>query len=182
MRIFQRPVPAAELLLVLSFTLLACKLGKSQDDPESRELPVVPSAPTATPATPPATPQVPVPVPAVPTPPPATESAAVTTGSAAKPGTTGAVNTTGTPVKPGTTGAAATTTGAASTTGTATATQAAATTTGTAQPGTTGGTVTPECLTKCAERMRKCLSEAKLGDDVSVKCSGAFQACQRDCR
>lgn len=179
MRIFQRPVPAAELLLVLSFTLLACKLGKSEDDPESRELPVVPSAPTATPATPPATPQVPVPAPAVPTPPPATEAAAVTTGSAEKPGTTGAANTTGTAVKPGTTtGAAASTTGAVSTTGT---TGTAATTTGTAQQGTTGGTITPECLSKCAERMRKCLADAKLGDDVATKCNGAFQACQRDC-
>ena len=173
MRIFQRPAPAAELVLILSFTLLACKLGKSKDDPESRELPVVDaSAPTPTPPTPPATPQVPVPVPAVPPPTTVTSGAAVTTGSAVKPaGTTGAA------AKP------ATTTGAASTVAAST-TGAAATTTGAAQAGTTTGGVVDvtACVTKCGNRMRKCLADAKLGDDVAAKCNGAFQACQRDCR
>src|SRR5688572_10887457 len=89
MRISQRTVPAAELVLVLSFTLLACKLGKSKDDPDARPLPDVPSAPAPLPATPPATPQVPVPVPAAPAPAPntTTADATATTGSAVKPAT-----------------------------------------------------------------------------------------------
>ncbi len=180
MRILQRPVPAAELLMVLSFTLLACKLGKSKDDPESRELPIVDAAaPTPTPATPPATPQVPVPVPEVPTPTTVTAGAAVTTGSAVKPATT-----TGGTVKPATTTGGtvkpATTTGSVATTST---TGSAATTTGTAQAGTTGAvTVSPQCLAKCADGLSKCLSETQLGDNVALKCRRAFQLCQRECR
>ena len=177
MRISRRPVPAAELVLVLSFALLACKLGKSKDDPDARPLPDVPSAPVPQPATPPATPQVPVPVPAAPAPAPTPADATATTGSAAvKPTTpTTPATTTGSAVKP------------ATTTGSATATS---TTGGAAKPekeddkkGTTGGTVTvsPECVSKCGNRFRECLQDAKLGDDVATKCQSALRLCQRDC-
>jgi len=184
MRISQRPVPAAELVLVLSFALLACKLGKSKDDPDARPLPDVPSAPVPTPAAPP----VPVPVPAAPAPAPTTPPAAdataatgttATTGSAAvKPvGTTGGANTTGSAVKPTSATAAATTTSTSTTGGAAKDDEKDD------KKGTTGGnlTVSPECLTKCGNRFRDCLQDAKLGDDVTTKCQGAFKACQKAC-
>jgi len=179
MRISQRPGPAAELVLVLSFALLACKLGKSKDDPDARPLPDVPSAAAPQPATPPATPQVPVPVPAAPAPAPTTPEATATTGSAAvKPaGTTGgAANTTGSAVKQTSATAAATTTSTSSTTGGATKEDDKKSTTGSGNL-----TVSPECISKCGNRFRECLQDAKLGDDVSTKCQGAFRACQRDC-
>src|SRR5687768_15656707 len=94
----QPPVPMAQLVLVLSFTLLACKLGKSEDDPESRPLPEVDgSAPAPQPATPPPAPQPAAPAPAAPAPAapaPAAQAATATTSpkqtgtTSAKPGIT----------------------------------------------------------------------------------------------
>jgi hypothetical protein len=169
MGIVQPPVPMVQLVLVLSFTLLACKLGKSEDDPE-RPLPVVDgSAPAPQPATPPPAPQPAAPVPAAPA--PAAPAPAPAAPAPAAP----------TPAAPAKAATATATTGGAST---ATTGAVAGTTSTTGAAGTTGGIAVPSaaCINKCGNAMRKCLADAKFGDDVATKCQGAFASCQKDCQ
>ena len=173
----------AAYVALLAVGLCACKLGKSEDDPESRPLPVVDSsAPTAEPPKPAEAP--PAPKAAAPPTPAATdavkdEAQAPATVSTPKAATTQAAGTSTTA------GAAKSTTAGADKSTTAGADKS---TTAGAAKGTTTGSASPSvkapsaaCLSKCVAAFQQCLAGAKLGDDIAVKCQGALKSCQADC-
>jgi hypothetical protein len=170
------------LLVLLTGALLACKLGKSDDDPETRPLPAVEgSASAPVQATPPAIPKADAPAaPAKPSEPAAPEpkqgepaasttaKQSVTTGAKAGSTTDGGSGT----AKQGQT----TTSTAEATTGTQKEPEK--------EQGTTGSIIQPpklECFQKCAEALRECAKDAQIGDDVMKKCQGAFTTCRNNC-
>lgn len=177
---FQSPVSGIRLLVVLCLPLLACKLGKSDEDPDVRPLPDVPSS-TPTP-----------PQPAAQAPPKPAEPAVTATAST-PPAEDTAKPTSPSPVtkNAGTTGAATKPKETAETKTSGTKDSTADSTTGGT---TTGGKINPRtvpvpvndaaaaCFSKCSKALNKCLADVKLGDDVATKCKGAFESCQKSCK
>ena len=168
------------LLVLLAGALLACKLGKSDDDPETRPLPAVEgSAPAPVQATPPQAPKANTPAaPAKPSEPTAAEPKQ---GEPAAPGTAKQGATTGANTE---TKEAATTTSkqdqASTSKGEATT---GAQKEAEKEQGTTGTIQGPnlECLKKCVEALRECTKNAQIGDDVVKNCQGAFTTCRSNC-